>query len=91
MDESNLRVYVSVSTDFSEDGQMFPRIIMWKNGQKYRVDRVKSVRSARTENEEEHGDRYTVVINGAERYLYFEHGTGRENSSIGRWFIERKA
>ena len=35
------------------------------------------------------GDRYTVVMEGQEKYLFFEHPCESEKTfSIGRWFVE---
>ena len=36
------------------------------------------------------GDRYTVMIGGHERYLFFEHNADYGNERIGRWFVEKR-
>lgn len=36
------------------------------------------------------GDRYTIQVNGARTYLYFERSSNPTDTKIGRWFVERK-
>ena len=36
------------------------------------------------------GDRYTIQVNGARTYLYFERSTNLTGNTIGCWFVERK-
>ena len=38
----------------------------------------------------EEGDRYTIQVNGARTYLYFERSSNPTDTKIGRWFVERK-
>ena len=40
------KVYVSVTVDFSSEGVMLPRMIVWEDGTKYDVDRVIDIRPA---------------------------------------------
>ena len=37
------------------------------------------------------GDRYTVMIGGHERYLFFEHNADYGNERVGKWFVEKRA
>ena len=37
------------------------------------------------------GDRYTVIIKGETRYLFFERSDEMIASKVGRWFVERVA
>ena len=36
------------------------------------------------------GDRYTIVVNGQETYLYFERNASLTGDNIGKWFVERR-
>ena len=86
----NLKVYVQVMAVFREDGLMLPRAFIWEDGHKYKIDRVLDVRPAHAERAGGQGDRYKVMVNGQERYLFFEHSTEINDRKIGKWFIERK-
>lgn len=83
------KVYLAISVDFTEDGQMLPRMIHWEN-KAYPIDRVKQVRPAHADRAGGMGDRYTVMVNGKEHYLFFEHNTDSVDKDVGRWFVERK-
>ena len=80
--------YVPVRVDFSEDGIMFPRSIIWIDGEEYPIDRVKDIRRAPALKADGQGDRYTVEIGGRNRFLYFEHNPDYGNEQVGRWFME---
>ena len=69
---------------------MYPRSLTWEDGVKYEIDRVKAVRPAHAERASGQGDRYTVMIEGREKYLFFEHSTEYGDKNVGRWFVERK-
>lgn len=91
MAEGNgIKVYVDVQTVFRSDGVMIPRKIRWEDGQVYVIDKVKDIRQAAALRAGGMGDRYTVVINGRESYLFFERSVKRTGNCIGRWFVERK-
>lgn len=85
--------YVPVTVYFDHDGIMHPRAIEWgEDGTQYKISRVKDIRPAASMKVGGGGDRYTVVINGHETYLFFERATDTSghNPVIGRWFVERK-
>ena len=84
------KVYVSVTVDFSPEGVMLPRMIVWEDGMKYDVDRVIDIRPAYAAKAGGQGDRYTIQVNGQRTYLYFERSTNLGGNVIGRWFVERK-
>lgn len=84
------KVYVKVNVDFTIDGDMRPRSLVWEDGQRYRIDRVRAVRPAHAERSGGLGDRYTVMVDGREKYLYFEHNPEYGDKNVGRWFLERK-
>lgn len=89
-DQRSLKVYVQVSVVFREDGSMLPRSLIWEDGRKYLIDRVIAVRPAYAEKAGGQGDRYTVMVGGRQRYLFFERNADEDDRNIGRWFIERK-
>ena len=86
MDE---KVYIDVNVAFRSDGSMLPRSILWSNGRTYPIDRVLNVRACNAARCGGQGDRYTVMMRGQRRYLYFEHGLDPDDSRIGRWFVEQ--
>ncbi len=89
-DRRNMKVYVKVGVIFREDGTMLPRSLTWEDGRKYPIDRVLHVRPAYAERAGGQGDRYTVMVAGQQRYLFFEHSMEMGDIHVGRWFIERK-
>lgn len=86
----DIKTYVSVSVVFNEAGLMLPREIIWEDGHKYEIDRVKDVKQAAAMRCGGQGDRYTVFIGGQERYLYFERSCSLTGNNIGKWFVERR-
>lgn len=45
-DESARKVYVQVEVDFSPEGQMRPRELIWEDGTRYEIDRILDVKQA---------------------------------------------
>jgi hypothetical protein len=86
----NCKVYVKVQTDIDEDGRMFPRRITWEDGRSFDIDRVGAVRPAYAAKAGGQGDRYTIYVNGLQRYLFFERSANINGNVIGRWFLERR-
>ena len=84
-----IKTYVSVTVAFNEDGLMLPRQIVWEDGRKYDIDRVKDIKQASAMRCGGQGDRYTVFIGGQERYLFFERNCSLTGNNIGKWFVER--
>ena len=82
------KVYVPVKADFDADGNIRPYEITWEDGTRYQIDRVLDVRQAAAMRSGGQGDRYTVVIQGEERYLYYERPTELHPSRFGRWFVQ---
>ena len=77
------KIYVEVVVKFLLDGGMRPLELRWTDGQRYVVDRVKYVERAPSKTGALVCKRYTVCIQGYDRYLYYEEGKER-------WFVERK-
>ncbi len=86
----NAKVYVEVVSVTKPDGMMLPRVLVWEDGQKYRIDRVSDIRQAASLKAGGQGDRYTIWVNGQERYLFFERNRSLTGNNLGRWFVERK-
>ena len=84
------KAYVSVIVEVTSDGIMLPREIRWEDGKKYDIDRVIDIRPAHAAKAGGQGDRYTIQVNGAHTYLFFERSTNLNGNIIGRWFVERK-
>ena len=73
------KVYVKVNADFSAEGELRPKTITWVDGRIYEIVRtLHKVRAASTK-VGGCGIRYTVVIDGKERFLFREED---------RWFVE---
>ncbi|MBQ7960114.1 MAG: hypothetical protein IJ285_02750 [Clostridia bacterium] len=86
----NIKVYVEVNASFGEDGQMLPKSLIWEDGTTYNIDKVTDIRQAAAMKAGGQGDRYTIIINGKQSYLFFERSTNLSGNIIGRWFVERK-
>ena len=87
---NRLKVYVPVEVQFRSDGVMLPRMITWADGTNYEIDRVTDIRQAAAMRAGGQGDRYTVLINGKQSFLFFERSPNQTGNNIGRWFVERK-
>lgn len=77
------KVYVEVVAKFPAGGGMRPLYLVWEDGKKYEIDRVKFAERAPARVSSVLPVRYTCLFGGRERYLYFE----EKNK---RWFVERE-
>ena len=77
------KIYVGVIVKFSNDGGMRPMEIIWVDGQRFTIDRVKFVEKAPSKVGGLLTKRFTVIISGFEKLLYYE-------EKQERWFVERK-
>lgn len=75
------KVYVDVTAEFSKDGDLVPKSFRWEDGQVYEIERIKDVRRAASLKAGGVGMRYTCVIGGQEKHLFYE-----DNNM---WFMER--
>lgn len=80
--------YVSVRTHFTADGKMLPDAICWDDGREFVIDRVLAVTPGAARKCGGQGDRYTIRLQGVERYLYFERSTCLQGHHLGQWFVE---
>ena len=87
---SAYKAYVTVYVEFSADGVMLPRQIVWEDGVKYGIDRVLDIRPSYAAKAGGQGDRYTVMVHGQRTYIYFERSASLSGNMIGQWFVERK-
>lgn len=68
------RVYVNVGCTILPNGQELPSVIFWPDGKHiWRIEKVLHVKKQDKVGQE--GFRYTIVIGGAEKYIY-RNGTG---------------
>ena len=77
------KVYVETIVRFAADGGMRPLCIVWEDGRKYKIDRVKFAERAPARVSSVLPVRYTCLFGGRERCLYFE-------EAEKRWFVERE-
>ena len=85
------KVYVEVMAAFREDGLLLPREIVWEDGHHYEIDRVSDIRQSASAKVGGQGDRYTIVVCGQPKYLFFERNASITGNNIGRWFVEGRA
>lgn len=85
------KVYISVIAEFNPaTGTMMPKSLTWEDGSRYDIERVVDVRPAASAKAGGQGDRYTVLISGKPRCLYFEHNPIPYSMDLGKWFVERR-
>ncbi len=78
------KIYVKVTSDFDAAGFMHPRTIIWDDGRRFPIQRVRDFRPA----QDGRGDCYTVIVRGREKLLFFERTEPRFAGRFGRWFVE---
>ena len=76
------KAYVDVTVKFDSDGNMTPLSLVWEDGMIYMIDRVKDVRRAASLKAGGMGIRYTVMVQGKMKYLFYEDP---------KWFVEAKS
>ena len=81
MNTQRKKRYVPVIVRFGADGRLRPQIIEFDEEHKYAIEKVLDVRRAACQSVGGVGDRYTVLIDGQERYLWFERD---------RFFVEER-
>lgn len=75
------KVYVNVTAEFTPDGRLLPRSVMWEDGHVYEITRIKDIRRAASLKAGGVGMRYTCIICNQEKHLFYE-----DNNL---WFMER--
>lgn len=81
--EKRYKIYVGVTVYYDIAGNITPLSIHWEDGRVFEIDRVLDSRRAASLKAGGMGIRYTVRIQGQERYLFYELGQPPE-----RWFVE---
>lgn len=76
------KIYVAVLAEFTKEGTLKPREIIWEDGRHFEVDKIIDARQAVSLKAGGIGIRYTCRINGREKYIFYE-----DNN---RWFVEGK-
>lgn len=74
------KVYVDVLAEFSRDGVLIPKSFRWTDGIVYQIDKITDKRRAASLKAGGVGMRYTCIIGGQQKYLYYE-----DNNM---WFME---
>lgn len=88
MKEERMRkVYVQVKVEFTPEGQMRPRELVWEDGRRFAIDRVIGIKQAAEQKCGGQGDRYTIMVRGERKELYFERNGSVVGNNIGRWFV----
>lgn len=73
------KVFIPVTAVMQTDGTIRPLSFKWKDGETYEVDRVRKIERAASLKVGGCGLRYTVMVEGKERYFFLEDG---------KWFVE---
>lgn len=79
--DNEIKVYVGVRAEFTPDGRVLPRSVLWEDGREYEVDRILDIRRAASLKAGGTGIRYTVRIGRTRTFIFLEEG---------RWFVERR-
>ncbi len=77
------KVYIEVTVKFLSDGGMRPLEMVWTTGERFRIDRVKYIDNIPSKVGSLSSRRFTVIISGLEKHLYFE-------ELKERWFVEKR-
>ncbi len=76
------KVYVDVGAEFTDEGELLPRYLIWEDGTRYDIDRIKKRERCASRKAGGTGILYVCMIRGKEMRLFYE-----ENY---RWFVEAK-
>lgn len=76
---SYCKVYVEVAVRFLKEGGMRPLWLIWEDGRRFEVEKVCFVERKPSHVGSLLPMRYTCIVRGKEKYLYFEGS---------RWFLE---
>ena len=85
------KIYVEVVAVFKKEGLLLPREIVWEDGRRFSVDKVLDLRPAAAQKAGGQGGRYTILVGGRLRFLFFERSTALEGNNLGRWFVEKRS
>ncbi len=74
-----MKTYVEVEAKFDVAGRVRPTCVIWEDGRRFEIDRVKDIRQAASLKIGGCGMRYRCEICGRETDLYFEDP---------KWFVD---
>ena len=74
-----MKNFVKVIVSFDCDGTLTPKVIIWDDAQSFNIDKITDIRFTPSPKNEKAGIRYTCLIHGNQRYLFFENS---------RWFVK---
>ncbi len=74
------KIYVDILAEFTHDGMLYPREILWEDGRRFEINKILDVRRAASLKAGGVGTRYLCRIDGRERFLFYE--------SNNLWFVE---
>ncbi len=77
------KIYVDVTVRFLREGGLRPLEIIWSDGKRFNIDKIKFIERAPSKVGGIMTLRFTVNLLGAEKYLYYE-------KEFDRWFVEKK-
>ena len=73
------RKYINVMVEFTNDGCLLPREVIWDDGRRFTIEKILSAKKGMKMKTGGVGIQYTCLIKGCEKHLFYE-----EN----KWFIE---
>ena len=76
------KVYVDVGAEFSDEGELIPKYLIWEDGTRYEIDRVISHERCASRKNCGPGILYLCMVRGQNVRLFYE-----ENY---RWFVEAR-
>ncbi len=77
------KITIDVTVKFLSNGGIKPLYIEWKDGQRYKIDRIIIRETAPCRSGVILVERFRVMISGKERYLYYD----KEKEF---WFVEKE-
>ena len=75
------KVHVEVEVKFLKEGGMRPEWIKWEDGRKFFIEQIKYIERASARAGSVLPVRYTLMLGGREKFLYYE-------PEDMRWFVE---
>lgn len=75
-----VKVYVGIEADFTPDGKVIPKALIWEDDNKYEIDRVIDAVPRAAMKVGGHGIRFECKMRGRTRYIF------RDGD---QWFVEK--
>ena len=66
------KVYVDVGAEFSADGRLRPLYLIWEDGRKYEIDKIKKIERCASRRAGGAGILYLCIIRGKPVRLFYE-------------------